>query len=97
MINRMHKARYDSRPRRSVETRLTPAPLPIANASLVYSGDPEISVVVQQAVPFKKFKSVRKIARCGDFLCLYLHISKKITVARLCSYTSSQSTKLKLI
>ncbi len=114
MINRMHKARYDSRPRRSVETRLTPAPLPIANASLVYSGDPEISVVVQQAVPFKKFKSVRKIARCGDFLCLYLHISKKslsnfegtdtalpshleTTVARLCSYTSSQPTKLKLI
>ena len=32
MINRMHKARYDSRPRRSVETRLTPAPLPIANS-----------------------------------------------------------------
>ena len=32
MTNRMHKARYDSRPRRSVETRLTPAPLPIANS-----------------------------------------------------------------
>ena len=44
MINRMHKARYDSRLRRSVETRLTPAPLPIANASLVYSGDPRSGV-----------------------------------------------------
>ena len=41
--------------------------------SLVIPG----SVVVQQAVPCKRFKCVRKIARCGDFLCLYLHMSKK--------------------
>ena len=57
-MSRMHKACYDSRLCRSMETRLTPAPLPIANSlRLRFTlGTPRSVYGVQ----CKKFESVKE-------------------------------------